>query len=100
MAGATSSIGSIAQSNKSQQAHSLMHHGKKAAKAGKALGTQQQFSTLLAAKQTALRSSATAQSNSSSAGAQGSASTPSGASATTSAASSTQASAAGALLEG
>jgi hypothetical protein len=58
MAGAASSIGSIAQLNKSQQTHSLFHHGKKAAKAGKALGNQQQFATLLAAKQTSLSTAA------------------------------------------
>jgi len=57
MAGAAGSLGSIAQLNKSQQTHSLFHHGKKAAKAGKALGNQQQFASLLAAKQTTLSNS-------------------------------------------
>jgi len=58
MAGATSSIGAIAQLGKTQQAHSLFKHEKKGAKAGKAMGNQQQFASLLAGKQAALQNSA------------------------------------------
>ncbi len=58
MAGATSSIGAIAQLGKTQQAHSLFKHEKKGAKAGKAMGNQQQFASLLAGKQAALQTSA------------------------------------------
>jgi hypothetical protein len=58
MAGAASSIGAIGQLNKSQQAHSLFKHEKKGAKAGKAMGNQQQFASLLAGKQVALQNSA------------------------------------------
>jgi hypothetical protein len=58
MAGATSSIGAIAQLGKTQQAHSLFKHDKKGAKAGHAMGNQQQFASLLAGKQAALQNSA------------------------------------------
>ena len=55
MAGAASSIGAVGQLGKSQQAHSLFKHEKNGAKAGKAMGNQQQFASLLAGKQAALQ---------------------------------------------
>ncbi len=55
MAGAAGSIASIAQLGKSQQAHSLFKHAKHGAKAGHALGNQQQFASLLANRQAALQ---------------------------------------------
>ena len=57
MAGATGSISAVGQLGKSQQAHSLFKHEKHGAKAGKAMGNQQQFASLLAGKQAALQKS-------------------------------------------
>jgi len=55
MAGAASSIGAVGQLGKSQQAQSLFKHEKHGAKAGKAMGNQQQFASLLAGKQAAMQ---------------------------------------------
>lgn len=60
MAGAAGSIASIARLGNTQHAHSLFKHSKGAAKAGHALGNQQQFATLLANRQAALQNSLSA----------------------------------------
>jgi hypothetical protein len=56
MAGAAGSIGAVGQLGKSQHAESLFKHEKHGAKAGKAMGSQQQFASMLAGKQAALQS--------------------------------------------